>query len=105
MADSLRSKSCIQGNRRQTSRLQQRAPASLQIGAPSSNWNLAIPLLSPLDSSPTSSKLVTDRTVDMNSREEARQQGAEPEKVVLKKWQHPPFGYDPAPRVRPFVPV
>ncbi|XP_040999740.1 uncharacterized protein At4g14450, chloroplastic-like [Juglans microcarpa x Juglans regia] len=105
MTDSLRSKSCIQGNRQQTSRLQRRAPASLQISAPSSNWNVAIPLLSPLDASPSSSKLVTDRTVALNSREEQRQQVAEPEKVVLKKWQHPPFSYDPAPRVRPFVPV
>ncbi|XP_010024003.2 splicing factor, arginine/serine-rich 19 [Eucalyptus grandis] len=41
--------------RRQPSRLQRRAPASLQIASPASQqWNVAIPLLSPLASSPTS---------------------------------------------------
>ncbi|KAG7996813.1 hypothetical protein I3843_01G180200 [Carya illinoinensis] len=109
MADSQRSKSsaCV-ANRRQPSRLQRRAPASLQISTPSSTWNVAIPLLSPLAASPTSPKLVTDRTVDMRPREESRQLCSEPEKLVsFKKWQHPaaPFCYEPAPRVRPFVPV
>ncbi|KAB1219144.1 hypothetical protein CJ030_MR3G008385 [Morella rubra] len=107
MADAQWSKSGNAGNRRQPSRLQRRAPASLQISAPASNWNVAIPLLSPLASSPTSPKLVTDRMGEMKAREESRQQGAEHEKVVFKKWQHPaaPFCYEPAPRVRPFVPV
>lgn len=41
-----------QGRRRQPSRLQQRAPASLQVTR--SEWNIAIPLLSPLTASPTS---------------------------------------------------
>lgn len=105
MADAQRSKSGS-GNRRQPSRLQRRAP-SLQISTPVSNWNVAIPLLSPLATSPTSPKLVNDRTAETKPREDPRQQGAEAEKVAFKKWQHPaaPFCYEPAPRVRPFVPA
>lgn len=105
MADAQRSKSGS-GNRRQPSRLQRRAP-SLQISAPVSNWNVAIPLLSPLATSPTSPKLVNDRAAETKPREDPRLQGAEAEKVAFKKWQHPaaPFCYEPAPRVRPFVPA
>ena len=64
---------------------------------------MAIPLLSPLASSPPA--------VELKPREEgARQQEprAEPEKLVFKKWQHPaaPFCYEPASMVsRPFVNV
>ncbi|KAJ7954747.1 putative ATBET12 [Quillaja saponaria] len=108
MADAQRMKSAA-GNRQQPSRLQKRAPSSLQINR-SCDWNVAIPLLSPLASSPTSSN---DRKMELKpSREENRQQeqrhrNSEPEKVVFKKWQHPaaPFCYEPAPLVPPFVPV
>ncbi|KDP40297.1 hypothetical protein JCGZ_02295 [Jatropha curcas] len=81
----------------QPSRLQRRKPAPLQINPPtSSRWNAAIPLLSPLLSSPAA--------MDLKSREEPqsqpRNQGTEPEKAatVFKKWQHPaaPFCYEPA---------
>ncbi|CAA0817447.1 Uncharacterized protein - chloroplastic [Striga hermonthica] len=87
--------------RRKQSRLQTRAPASLQI-SPVTEWNVAIPLLSPLVQSPTS---------DINSTVEIKpscnkdpSSAAEKPVVVMKKWQHPaaPFCYEPAP-CRPFV--
>ncbi|PRQ36422.1 hypothetical protein RchiOBHm_Chr4g0391391 [Rosa chinensis] len=110
------------GPRRQPSRLQRRAPppASLQIN-PVADWNVAIPLLSPLVS--------PDRPADSKPRDDPRlhhqklqkpdlprHQSSEAEKssssssssaAVFKKWQHPaaPFCYEPAPLVRPFVPV
>ncbi|KAF9673547.1 hypothetical protein SADUNF_Sadunf10G0035500 [Salix dunnii] len=95
MADTPR-KSNSAAARSQPSRLQRRRPASLQISpASSSCWNAAIPLLSPLVTSPTA--------MDMKSREDPqpppRSQGTEGGKpVVYKKWQHPaaPFCYEPA---------
>ncbi|KAJ0803798.1 hypothetical protein Hdeb2414_s0018g00538041 [Helianthus debilis subsp. tardiflorus] len=79
-------------SRTQPSRLQRRAPASIQV-TPVSNWNVAIPLLSPLATSPDVKRncvvISDDKTVP------------EPEKapVVCKQWQHPaaPFYYEPAP--------
>ncbi|KAF3456839.1 hypothetical protein FNV43_RR01493 [Rhamnella rubrinervis] len=111
MADATTRSKSLTGTRRPPSRLQRRAPASLQI-SPVSDWNIAIPLLSPLVS-PTSPKAVADRTVEIKSREEQRHhhhhdQNEEPKKqVVFNKWQHPaaPFCYEPtATLVRPFVP-
>ncbi|KAB2599799.1 hypothetical protein D8674_010070 [Pyrus ussuriensis x Pyrus communis] len=106
------------GNRRQPSRLQRRAPppSSLQINRVP-DWNVAIPLLSPLVS--------PDQPIEAKSRDDSRyqrqhqqkelprhhHQGAEADKsaqvAVFKKWQHPaaPFCYEPAQMVRPFVPV
>ncbi|KVH91322.1 uncharacterized protein At4g14450, chloroplastic-like [Cynara cardunculus var. scolymus] len=88
--------------RRQPSRLQRRAPALIQV-TPVGHWNVAIPLLSPLATSPD----VKTNHVD-NSKEECRRVVnsdnkivSEPEKVpiVYKKWQHPaaPFYYETAP--------
>ncbi|KAI3523988.1 hypothetical protein L1887_02560 [Cichorium endivia] len=81
---------------RKPSRLQRRAPASIQIN-PVSNWNVAIPLLSPVEN--------TNRM--SSTKEESRRPShtvPEPEKkqMVYKRWQHPadPFYYEPAP---PFV--
>ncbi|KAK8684682.1 hypothetical protein V6N13_040698 [Hibiscus sabdariffa] len=89
---------------RQPSRLQRRAPASLQI-SPVSTWNIAIPLLSPLASSPPS----IDRREDPPRQEQKPRQiqKTEPEKLVFKMWQHPaaPFCYEPAPMLPSFVPV
>ncbi|KAF7807015.1 uncharacterized protein G2W53_039176 [Senna tora] len=100
------------GSRRQPSRLQRRAPSSLLVNRPC-DWNVAIPLLSPLATSPT-----TEEQAPAATREDAAQQeplqskrftSAEPEKAVFKTWQHPaaPFWYEPPPStvVRPFVPV
>ncbi|CAK9183891.1 unnamed protein product, partial [Ilex paraguariensis] len=87
-------------NRRQSIRLQRRAPASIQINRPS-DWNVAIPLLSPLVTSPSapqSKKLTAEiRRPDDNQSTEAAKEKA----VVFKKWQHPaaPFCYEPAPLV------
>ncbi|KAL3626398.1 hypothetical protein CASFOL_029947 [Castilleja foliolosa] len=93
-----------QSPRRKSSRLQRRAPASLQI-SPVTEWNVAIPLLSPLVQSPTSD---FNPTVEIKSscsggkKESAA--AAEKPVVVMKNWQHPaaPFCYDAAP-FRPFV--
>ena len=105
MADVQRSKSIAGSGQQQLSRLQRRAPSSLQINR-SCDWNVAIPLLSPLATSPTAAELKP--TV---AREELARQPdprAEPEKLVFKTWQHPaaPFCYEPASLVsRPFVNV
>ncbi|GMN53470.1 hypothetical protein TIFTF001_022606 [Ficus carica] len=104
----------VAGTVRQPSRLQRRAPASLQI-SPVSDWNVAIPLLSPL-ASPSSPPAAAappkpkpkpkplDRTADAKSRDA---DSDKPPVVVFKKWQHPaaPFCCEPPPPVRPFVPV
>lgn len=97
-------------NRRLSSRLQLRAPASIKI-SPVTDWNVAIPLLSPLDGSPTSPTYRTaeikpkkeeSRRDNNNSRQIKEQEKAAP--VVYKKWQHPaaPFCYD-SPPMRPFL--
>ncbi|GLT78702.1 hypothetical protein SLA2020_502300 [Shorea laevis] len=89
---------------RQPSRLQRRAPTSLQIRPPASSWNVAIPLLSPLASSPKASERFAERE---EPRQDQRQNHtAEPEKLVFKTWQHPaaPFCSEPAP-FHSFVPV
>ncbi|KAL8196037.1 hypothetical protein R6Q57_025037 [Mikania cordata] len=88
--------------RTQPSRLQRRAPASIQV-TPVSNWNVAIPLLSPLVTSPDAKRNCIDasenecrRVVnsDINSSSET-----EKAPVLHKKWQHPaaPFYYEAAP--------
>ncbi|GMI72027.1 hypothetical protein like AT4G14450 [Hibiscus trionum] len=88
-------------DRRQPSRLQRRAPASLQI-SPVSSWNIAIPLLSPLASSPPS----IDRREEPPRQEQPSRQIQKTE-PVFKMWQHPaaPFCYEPAQLVPSFVPV
>ncbi|KAI4345771.1 hypothetical protein L6164_012867 [Bauhinia variegata] len=102
MADAQRNRSGA--GSRQPSRLQRRAPSSLQINR-SCEWNVAIPLLSPL-TSPTAVEQKPAARED-SRQPELRHQSAEPEKVVFKKWQHPaaPFCYESASLVRPFVPV
>ncbi|KAL3828708.1 hypothetical protein ACJIZ3_017510 [Penstemon smallii] len=92
--------------RRQSNRLQRRAPASIQIG-PVSEWNVAIPLLSPLIQSPTESNLTAEiKACCPKSNKELMMASASADKpvVVMKKWQHPaaPFCYEPAPFL-PFV--
>ncbi|XP_022138670.1 uncharacterized protein At4g14450, chloroplastic-like [Momordica charantia] len=103
MADTQRRTSGA-GSRRQQqpSRLQRRAPASLQISR--SDWKVAIPLLSPLVSPSSPTEIQNSREPSTSS------QGSDPEKPpvpVTKKWQHPaaPFHYDSGPRAPRFVPV
>ncbi|KAL6292195.1 hypothetical protein ACE6H2_000337 [Prunus campanulata] len=110
MADAPRPSSS--SNRRQPSRLQRRAPppSSLQINRVP-DWNVAIPLLSPLVS--PDCPIDTTKSRDQHQQKEMprHHQGAEADKsapaMVFKKWQHPaaPFYYEPAPLVSAFVPV
>ncbi|KAJ9536877.1 hypothetical protein OSB04_029610 [Centaurea solstitialis] len=77
-----------------------RAPASIQITPPvSSDWNVAIPLLTPLPPVQNTNRITTI------SSSNTRQESPESEKQATteyKKWQHPadPFYYEPAP---PFI--
>ncbi|KAK6914061.1 hypothetical protein RJ641_021382 [Dillenia turbinata] len=93
-------------NRKQPSRLQRIAPASIQI-TPVSDWKVAIPLLSPLATSPSSPP--RNLTAEIKSKESGQNQQSLPadQKPVFKKWQHPaaPFCYESAPLMPPFVPV
>ncbi|GAB2294483.1 hypothetical protein Dimus_028689 [Dionaea muscipula] len=94
----------VTSRRRQSSRLQRRAPASIQINR-SLEWNVAIPLLSPLASSPPPNRLF-DQTAEIDSRQQATASGSDQKAVVVfRKWQHPaaPFFYDPAPSLPPFL--
>lgn len=97
------------GTRRQSSRLQRRAPASIQINR-STDWNVAIPLLSPLVTSPTSPRFNLKAEMSSVPSQETEKKEKQPmpppatTAATFKKWQHPaaPFYYEPAPLV-PFV--
>ncbi|KAG6593848.1 putative protein, chloroplastic, partial [Cucurbita argyrosperma subsp. argyrosperma] len=116
MAESQRRPSGTAARKQQPSRLQRRAPASLQISR--SDWKVAIPLLSPLVS-PSSPTEIQNWTADSGSISSSsshhhhhhhhHHKESEPEKPpVFKKWQHPaaPFHYDSGSRApRAFVPV
>ncbi|KAK9724383.1 hypothetical protein RND81_05G068700 [Saponaria officinalis] len=84
--------------RRQSSRLQRRAPASIQVNR-STEWNVAIPLLSPLASSPPS----INRTAEIESRIDVpqststRQETQNKSGSSFKKWQAAPFCYEAPP--------
>lgn len=83
-------------------RLQSQAPASIEIKrAP--NWNMAIPLLSPLVS-PSSCGNPGQEEALLMAENKARE---EAKGLSFTKWQHPaaPFYYGPVPRATPFVPV
>lgn len=106
MADASRKNSSDESRRQ--SRFQRRRPASLQI-SPVSTWNVAIPLLSPLASSPTGiEQAMMEKKVSSSSSSAQEQRAVETEMPVFKKWQHPaaPFCYDVKP-IKPsfFVPV
>ncbi|KAK4427743.1 putative protein, chloroplastic [Sesamum alatum] len=88
------------GSRRQSTRLQRRAPASIQI-SPVTEWNVAIPLLSPLVQSPTSDHPLAEVKSCGNSNKESAAV-AERAVAVTKKWQTAPFYYEPPP-FAPFV--
>ncbi|EYU32529.1 hypothetical protein ABFS82_14G023600 [Erythranthe guttata] len=87
--------------RRQSSRLQRRAPPSIQIN-PVPEWKVAIPLLSPLVQSPDNLKAEIN---SCTSSDKGSAAVAEKPAAVMKKWQHPaaPFCYEPAPPFLPFV--
>uniref|UniRef100_A0A7N0V6Q4 Uncharacterized protein n=1 Tax=Kalanchoe fedtschenkoi TaxID=63787 RepID=A0A7N0V6Q4_KALFE len=106
----------------QSTRLQRRAPTSLQITAPARTWNVAIPLLSPIaaslvghnrdmakiaSSGPEEEDEVMQKKRNIISRgydEKKNDNKAEKfeqakKTVLLKKWQHPkaPFHYEQRP--------
>lgn len=87
------------------SRLQRQAPASLQIGQAAPQWNVAIPLLTPLATSPTSPPRLS--AGERPAVEQSRDEPPESKKLpAFKKWQHPaaPFCYEMGPRRPFFVP-
>ncbi|CAN6829925.1 unnamed protein product, partial [Brassica oleracea var. botrytis] len=90
---------------RPSNKLQSRLP-SLKIEITSvTTWNVAIPLLSPLASSPKSS---FDQSAVASSQNQAEKPADEVKKTpVFKKWQHPasPFCYDQTTFVQPFISV
>lgn len=95
---------------RPPSRLQRQAPASLQISPAAPQWNVAIPLLTPLATSPASPPRLTtggrpaaEAAVAEQSRDDPPESKKQP---VFKKWQHPaaPFCCEMGPRRPSFVP-
>ncbi|XP_051129731.1 uncharacterized protein At4g14450, chloroplastic-like [Andrographis paniculata] len=88
---------------RQPSRLQRRAPAMIQIN-PVTEWNVAIPLLSPLVQSPDNLRAEIEASANRDKETVAAAEKPAAAAVVVKKWQHPaaPFGYDTTPFL-PFV--
>lgn len=85
----------------EATRLQRRAPSSIQISRPAS-WNVAIPLLSPLVS--PCLEQVDVLMGENKAREDARSRD---KPATFTKWKHPaaPFCYGPVQRTTPFVPV
>ncbi|KAF5177167.1 hypothetical protein FRX31_033245 [Thalictrum thalictroides] len=100
-----------QQKRIRSSRLQKRAPASIQVNPASSfssDWKVAIPLLSPLVLSPSSPPSNKDQTILDHIPSSTIIQGSsrqDVEKPTFKLWQHPaaPFHYEPAPFLQSFV--
>ncbi|KAL4311410.1 hypothetical protein GQ457_01G031920 [Hibiscus cannabinus] len=104
MSTTPRKSSAVNGSdRRKLSRLQRYAPASILISPPS-NWNIAIPLLSPIATSPPS---IDRRTTEKKEEPPRQSQITEPQKRVFKMWQHPaaPLCYEQAPLAPAFVPI
>ncbi|VFQ63357.1 unnamed protein product [Cuscuta campestris] len=93
--------------RRQPGRLQRKAPASIQINR-ATDWNVAIPLLSPLITSPVSSdltaavELCSNSSREKEAEREAEKPSATATAAAVKEWNHPaaPFCFDPAPLVK-----
>ncbi|KAK4357051.1 hypothetical protein RND71_022661 [Anisodus tanguticus] len=90
-------------DRRNPSRLQRRAPASIQINR-TSDWNVAIPLLSPLITSPVSPNDDENLKSVINHMANKKEEVKKEEKpvMVFKKWQHPaaPFCHE---QTLPFI--
>lgn len=84
-------------------RLQSRAPASIDIKR-GTDWNVAIPLLSPLVS-PSGCGGSGKEDVLLMGENKGREMEAKG--TTSTNWKHPaaPFCYGPVPRANPFVPV
>ncbi|CAH8276705.1 unnamed protein product [Arabidopsis lyrata] len=97
-----RTSSSAANNEMQHSQLQRRAP-SLIIKPTSTNWNMAIPLLSPLAPSPRSSFNQSHVPPPHNKTEKPVEEVKKT--PIFKKWQHPasPFCYEQTTFVPPFM--
>ncbi|GAA0158929.1 hypothetical protein Leryth_003699 [Lithospermum erythrorhizon] len=95
-------------SRREPSRLQRIAPASLKINREELGWNVAIPLLSPLVASPdqidfssnnNNNNCCNNSNSKGNNNQRKEEVVVEKPHVTGKRWQHPaaPFCYEPAP--------
>ncbi|XP_050218797.1 uncharacterized protein At4g14450, chloroplastic-like [Mercurialis annua] len=85
------------------SRLQRKKPASLDINPPSySGWNVAIPLLSPLITSPISTVSCFKNQQQIAAENENKASSSSSDSVVFKKWQHPAICHDSTPFVPSF---
>ncbi|KAK4767614.1 hypothetical protein SAY86_015364 [Trapa natans] len=94
--------------RKQPSRLQGRAPASLQIASPVLHWNVKIPLLSPVASSSSTPTEQIYHPAAAKPREIMFMlPQPESKSTVFKTWHHPaaPFCSHPAPMVLSFLPA
>ncbi|EOA18982.1 hypothetical protein CARUB_v10007627mg, partial [Capsella rubella] len=95
-------------NEQQRSQLQTRQGPSLVIKPVSlTNWNITIPLLSPVDTSPTSSFDQSHVPTPQNKTEKPEEDEAIKKTPVFKKWKHPasPVSYEPTTFVLPFISV
>ncbi|VYS62663.1 unnamed protein product [Arabidopsis thaliana] len=101
-----RTSSSAASNERQRSQLQRRAPSLMIKPTSFSNWNVAIPLLSPLAPSLTSSFDQSHVPPPQNKTEIPVEEEVK-KTPVFKKWQHPasPFCYEPTTFVPPFIQV
>ncbi|KAG9143048.1 hypothetical protein Leryth_006322 [Lithospermum erythrorhizon] len=81
------------------SRLRRKAPKSLKINREELDWNVAIPLLSPLVASPD--RIDFNSSTTNNNKQKKEVEKPRVTVVVGKRWQHPaaPFCYEPAPLV------
>lgn len=95
--------------RRQRSRLQMQAPSSIQVCPAAlrdaSEWKVAIPLLSPLDS--PSLPTLGDPTAETPPPPEGKRVEESEGGARRPAWQHPaaPFYYEPVPGNAPAFPV
>ncbi|KAJ0967278.1 hypothetical protein J5N97_024195 [Dioscorea zingiberensis] len=88
---------------RQRSRLQMQAPSSIEVapaGISFSDWNIAIPLLSPLDlQNPLQSSLSSSSSFDQELRRREEKDSEPNGTSGWRAWKHPaaPFHYEPVP--------
>ncbi|XP_059302437.1 uncharacterized protein At4g14450, chloroplastic-like [Lycium ferocissimum] len=97
------------GDRQKPSRLQRLSPASIKVERVT-DWKVAIPLLSPLITSPTSPesdnlKAAINAFSSSVVKEDVRKDKTENAVMMFKNWQHPaaPFCYEPVAPLVPFV--
>ncbi|XP_010440461.1 PREDICTED: uncharacterized protein At4g14450, chloroplastic-like [Camelina sativa] len=102
-----RTTSCPTGNDQQRSQLQRRGPSLMIKPSSVSNWNVVIPLLSPVPPSPTSSFEFQSHVPPPQNKTEKPGEEEVKKTPVFKKWKHPasPVSYEPTTFVLPFISV